>query len=175
MSGPDMYEPDNDDEEEESSRPNKSQLKRDAHALFELGRRLVELDASTLNTLELPKELLNTIIDTKQITSNHARKRQFKLIGKHLRSIDTTELVKLIEKRDLQHQKGVSEFHHIEKLRDKLIHDGSSAISDFLDKNPSVDKQKLNQLVRSAAKEAQLGKPPKSARILFRFLRDLSI
>lgn len=170
-----MYEPDNnDDDEEESLRPNKSQLKREAHALFELGKRLVELETSTLNTLELPGELLRTIIDTKQITSNHARKRQFKLIGKHLRSIDTTELIQLIEKRDLQHQKGVSEFHHIEKLRDRLIHEGTPAISEFLDKNPDVDRQKLNQLVRGAAKELQLGKPPKSARMLFRFLRDLS-
>lgn len=168
-----MYEPDNDDEEE-SSRPNKSQLKREAHALFELGKRLVELETSTLNSLELPGELLHTIIDTKQITSNHARKRQFKLIGKHLRSIDTAELIQLIEKRDLQHQKGVSEFHHVEKLRDKLIREGTPAISEFLEQNPDVDRQKLNQLVRGAAKELQLGKPPKSARMLFRYLRDLS-
>ncbi|MDX8403195.1 MAG: ribosome biogenesis factor YjgA [Mariprofundaceae bacterium] len=167
-----MYDPEN-DAEEESSRANKSQLKREAHALFELGKRLVELEISTLKSLELPEEILHTIIDTKQINSNHARKRQFKLIGKYLRSIDTTELVQLIEKRDLQHQKGVSEFHHIEKWRDRLIGEGTPAMSEFLDKHPDVDRQQLNQLVRGAVKELQAERPLKSARMLFRYLRDI--
>jgi len=165
-----MYEMD--DFEEESNRPNKSQLKREADALFELGKRLAELDSSTLKGLELSNELFNAIEAGKKIHSHVAHKRQFKLIGKMLRSIDTTALQELIEKRDLQHQKGVSEFHHIEKWRDKLIAEGSAAVTTILEQHPDIDRQRLNQLVRSAAKELQLGKPPKSARQLFKFLRD---
>jgi len=166
-----MY--DIDDFEEESSRPNKSQLKREADALFELGKRLAELDSSTLKGLELSNELFNAIEAGKKIDSHVAHKRQFKLIGKMLRSIDTTALQEVIEKRDLQHQKGVSEFHHIEKWRDKLIADGPAAVTAILEKYPEIDRQRLNQLVRSAAKELQLGKPPKSARQLFKFLREM--
>ena len=165
-----MYEMD--DFEEESNRPNKSQLKREADALFELGKRLAELDSSTLKGLELSNELFNAIEAGKKIHSHVAHKRQFKLIGKMLRSIDTTALQELIEKRDLQHQKGVSEFHHIEKWRDKLIAEGPAAVTTILEQHPDIDRQRLNQLVRSAAKELQLGKPPKSARQLFKFLRD---
>lgn len=166
-----MYEVD-DLEEEGSIRPNKSQLKREADALFELGKRLAELDSSTLKTLKLPDELFNAIEAGKKIDSHVAHKRQFKLIGKLLRSIDTTSLVELIEKRDLQHQKGVSEFHHIEKWRDRLIAEGPTAATALLEQYPEVDRQRLNQLARAAAKEFQLGKPPKSARQLFKFLRD---
>ena len=159
-------------EEEGSTRPNKSQLKREADALFELGKRLAELDSSTLRGLELPNELFNAIEAGKKIDSHVAHKRQFKLIGKLLRSIDTTALVELIEKRDLQHQKGVSEFHHIEKWRDRLVAEGPTAVTALLEQHPEIDRQRLNQLSRAAAKEFQLGKPPKSARLLFKFLRD---
>ena len=167
-----MYDPENDDDEE-SHRPNKSQLKREADALFGLGKRLVELEKSTLQSLELPNELASAIDAAKEIRSNNALKRQFKLIGKMLRSIETEGLQKVIEDRDLQHRKGVGEFHQIEKWRDRLIAEGNSAVSELLSSYPDVDRQRLNQLVRSAAKEAQLGKPPKSSRQLFRFLRDV--
>jgi len=167
-----MYKTDKPDDEEEYVRPNKSQIKREAAALFELGKRLVELEKSTLQSLTLPNELMQEIDHARNIHSHTARKRQLKLIGKLLRSIDTTELQQLIEKRDLQHQKGINEFHHIEKWRDRLIQQGSSAMSEFLEKYPDVDRQKLNQLVRGAVKEANQGKPPKSARMLFRYLRE---
>ena len=167
-----MYEVDKLDDEEGSTRPNKSQLKREADALFELGKRLTELEMSTLQTLELPNELVSAIDAAKTIHSNKALKRQLKLIGKLLRSIDTEPLQQLIEKRDLQHQKGVGEFHQIERLRDRLIAEGSTAVSELLSRYPDMDRQRLNQLVRGAAKEAQLGKPPKSSRQLFRFLRE---
>jgi ribosome-associated protein len=160
-------------DEEESHRPNKSQQKREADALFELGKRLVELEKSTLQSLELPNELAYAIDAAKAIGSNNALKRQFKLIGKMLRSIETEALQKLIEERDLQHRKGVGEFHQVEKWRDRLITEGSSAVSGLLSLYPDVDQQRLNQLVRGAAKEVQLGKPPKSSRQLFRFLREI--
>jgi len=159
-------------DEEESRRPNKTQLKREADALFELGKRLAELEKSTLQSLDLPNQLVSAIDAAKDIHSNIAIKRQHKLIGKMLRSIDTEPLKELVEKRDLQHKKGVGEFHQVEKWRDKLIAGGSTAVTEFLDRYPSADRQKLNQLVRGAAKEAQLGKPPKSSRQLFRFLRE---
>jgi ribosome-associated protein len=65
----------------------------------------------------------------------------------------------------------VSEFHHIERWRDRLITD-PAAVSELLSEHPEIDRQRLNQLVRSAAKELQMDKPPKSARQLFKFLRE---
>jgi len=153
-------------------RPNKTQLKREAELLLELGRRLAELDTATLRSLELEDELLHALLNAKEIKSHTAKKRQFKLIGKHLRGTDTEALQQLIENRDLQHQKGVNEFHHIEKWRDRLIADPSS-VGELMQQYPQIDRQRLNQLVRSAAKEATMEKPPKSARQLFKYLREI--
>ncbi len=170
-----MYERDNHegnlDEDGRVIRPNKTQLKREADALVELGKRLAELDAATLRSLELENELLTALLDARETKSHTARKRQFKRVGKLLRGIDTEALQQLVEDRDLQHRKGVNEFHHIEQWRDRLIADPSS-VSELLNEHPQVDRQRLNQLVRSAAKEAAMEKPPKSARQLFKFLRE---
>ena len=162
----------NEFDEEGSHRPNKSQLKREVAALFELGKRLVELEKTTLQGLDVPPDLITAIESAKGMRSHIALKRQFKLIGKMLRSIDTEPLRELIEAHDLQHKKGVGEFHQVEKWRDRLITEGNSAVSEFLTQHPDVDRQRLNQLVRGAANEVQLGKPPKSSRQLFRFLKE---
>ncbi len=45
--------------------------------------------------------------------------------------------------------------------------------TDVMQVFPKIDRGHLSQLIRNARKEAELNKPPKSARALFRFLRDL--
>jgi ribosome-associated protein len=42
----------------------------------------------------------------------------------------------------------------------------------LLDARRDIDAQSLRQLVRNAGREAAAGKPPASARKLFRLLRD---
>lgn len=158
-------------------RPNKTQLKREADALVELGKKLAELDNASLTALELPGDLLNAVEEVKAIRSNSARKRQFKLIGKILRGMETDELERLFDNREQSHRGEVNAFHEVERWRDRLIADGisggSDAMSEFLSKYPGVDRQRLNQLVRSAVKEASMEKPPKSARQLFKYLKEL--
>jgi ribosome-associated protein len=38
---------------------------------------------------------------------------------------------------------------------------------------PDADSQHLRQLQRNAQKEAKQGKPPKSSRLLYKYLKDL--
>ena len=63
--------------------------------------------------------------------------------------------------------------HHIEKWRDDLLAEGDSALERLLTEYPTADRQFLRQLIRNAKKELQANKPPKSARSLFKYLRDL--
>ncbi|MDQ6963134.1 MAG: ribosome biogenesis factor YjgA [Mariprofundaceae bacterium] len=162
------------DFEDEFRPPSKSQRKRDVEALHELGKRLIELDVAKLQSLEVPSSLVEELKHAKGIQAHAAKKRQLKLIAKMLQSIDTTEIKKLFENRDHQHQKGVSEFHGIEKMRDHLISGGKSAMTSFLALCPNADRQKLNQLVRGALKEAQASKTPKSTRLLFLYLKEIA-
>ena len=44
---------------------------------------------------------------------------------------------------------------------------------DVIQASPDLDRQHLRQLVRNAIRERDQEKPPKSARALYRYLRDL--
>ena len=66
----------------------------------------------------------------------------------------------------------VAAHHRAERLRDKLIAE-DAALTDFIKDFPEVDVQTLRQTIRAARKEAQLNKPPKSARELYRLIHQL--
>jgi len=153
--------------------PSKTQRKRDADAMLTLGKQLVEIQTEKLRQLNIPTQIFDTIIQAKDIQAHAAKKRQFKFLARMLQSIDTHALEKWIEQRDQQHQQGIHSFHHIEQARDQLIQGGKAAMTSFVTTHPNVDHQKLNQLVRSANKEVQNQKPLKSARLLFRYLKEI--
>ncbi len=64
--------------------PSKSQLKRDALEILELGRKMVNLSPQTLKKLPLSEALLKAILEAKPMRQG-ALKRQVQFIGKHLR------------------------------------------------------------------------------------------
>jgi ribosome-associated protein len=63
--------------------------------------------------------------------------------------------------------------HKLEEWRDRLIRDGDNALGEALETFPNADRQQLRQMIRQAQKETEQNKPPKTARTLFRYLRDL--
>jgi ribosome-associated protein len=75
------------DEENEYRGPSKSQLKRDALEILELGRKMVHLNPQSLKKLPLTEELLQAILSAKTMKQG-ALKRQVQFIGKLLRQED---------------------------------------------------------------------------------------
>jgi ribosome-associated protein len=55
-----------------------------------------------------------------------------------------------------------------------MIEEADVAVEEYLRENTGADRQHLRQLVRQSRKERDQGKPPKSARALFRYLREIS-
>lgn len=153
-------------------RPNKTQLKREAEALVELSKKMAEMPDNQLNTVPLPRDIYQEIKVVQQMHQNAARKRQFKLIGKMLREIDAAPIAEAVESIGMLHSHEVNAFHEIEQWRDRLIDEGDHALAELLTEHPMLDRQKLRQLMRQAAKEKQLNKPPKSSRALFKYLRE---
>lgn len=153
-------------------RPNKTQLKREAEMLLELGKKMAEMQDNQLNSIPLPKDIYNEIKEVQQMHQNAARKRQFKLIGKMLREIDATPIVEAVESIGDLHHHEVNAFHEIEQWRDRLIEEGDHALAELLIEHPMLDRQKIRQMMRQAAKEKQLGKPPRSSRVLFKYLKE---
>jgi len=157
---------------ENVERLNKSQQKREIHALLELGRKLSGLDKSALLKMDLPAELLLAITESKSM-KHGALKRQFKFITKLLRQINTESLEETIAGLELKQTEQDRCFHRVERWRDRLLIEGQEAMTEFMATYPQADAGQIRQLVRNTNKELLSGKPPKSSRILFRLLRDI--
>jgi ribosome-associated protein len=95
-----------------------------------------------------------------------------------MRKLDTAAI-----ELQLQHLRGESNaarqaLHTVELWRDRLLED-PQALTRLLREHPHVDRQKLRQLLKNATNTGSVlqNEPPnpaqkKSARALFRFLRD---
>ncbi|KAA5928877.1 ribosome-associated protein [Pantoea sp. Bo_2] len=166
--------PDNDEEEdEEIIWVSKSEIKRDAEELKRLGAELVDLGKNSLDKIPLD-ERLRTEIELAQRIRKEGRRRQLQLIGKLLRSIDVEPIRIALDKLKNRHNQQVALFHKLEMLRDRLIEQGDEAMSDVIALYPDADRQQLRSMIRNAQKEKAGNKPPKSARQIFQYLRELA-
>ena len=71
--------------------PSKSQRKREATALQDLGEQLVKLTPAQFRRVPLPEELLAAVKSAQTMNQRGAHKRQLQLIGKLMRRLDDSE------------------------------------------------------------------------------------
>lgn len=151
----------------------KSQRKREAHALQALGESLVKLNKSALSQIPLSDDLRNAIEEAQLLSQRGALKRQLQYIGKLMRQSDVEPIRDAYEKVTNSYREDVEHHHQLEQWRDRLLTEGDAALEQLLIEHAEVDRQHLRQLIRSAKQEAAKGKPPKAARELFRYLRQI--
>ncbi|AXW86671.1 hypothetical protein AU509_08335 [Lonsdalea britannica] len=151
----------------------KSEIKRDAEALKDLGAELVALGKNALERIPLDEELL-AAVELAQRIKKEGRRRQLQLIGKMLRARDPEPIQLALDKLKNRHNQQVALFHKLEQLRDRLLEEGDDAMSDVLTLYPQADRQQLRSLLRNAQKEKAANKPPKSSRQLYQYLRELA-
>lgn len=150
----------------------KSQLKRDQHALVNMGKKLVALAETELEHIPMSERCLDLVMAAKTM-SRTALKRQLGYLGGMLNHEDTTAITTALDVLRRQQQMQVGKFHEIEKWRDSLIAGDHATMDTISGKHPDLDRQHIQQLVRQAIKEKQAEKPPKSARALFQYLVGL--
>lgn len=166
----------NDDEdtgESSDNRPSKSERKRQMHARQALGEELANMSNAELAEMPVPADLLEAIAIARRIKSREALRRQYQYIGKLMRKLETSDLEDAMEKRHEHDHSLTRSFHELEAWRDRLIIEGMPAIDEFKAEIPAADRQKLRQLSSNARKESEQGQPPRSSRLLFRYLREL--
>lgn len=156
-------------------RPNKTRIKKDIAALFALGEEISELSLANINSFELPENIYKAIVEVGSMPHKGARKRQLKYIAGQLHKIDVDPILEQMARLKNQSAHAVREHHQVERWRDRLIAEGDDALVDLLDDQPLADRQQLRQLVRNAQKELQQDKPPKSSRLLYRYLKTLFV
>ncbi|WP_276832424.1 ribosome biogenesis factor YjgA [Frischella perrara] len=160
-----------DDNEEEIIYVSKSEIKRDAEALKKLGVELVQLSKNELSKIPLDEDMIYAI-ELAQKIKKEGYRRQIQYIGKLLRNRDIDPISQALDKLKNRHNQQNAILHKLEKLRDDLIDTGDA--EPIIAWNPQADRQQLRQLARTAKKERDTNKPPKSARLIFQYLKDLS-
>jgi ribosome-associated protein len=168
-----MDDPDDEFFEEEDLGPSKSQLKRDSHALQDLGDELMKLTPEQLARLDLPEELAEAVRIGRGITAHGGLRRQRKFIGKLLRQMDAEPIRAGLAALRNESADAVRLQHLCERWRDRMLAEGDAAVNEFVGDHPEADRQKLRQLVREGKREKEAGKPPRAARLLFRYLREV--
>jgi ribosome-associated protein len=102
-----------------------------------------------------------------------ARKRLLKFITGQLNKIDVEPFLEKLARMKTKSAHAVREHHIAERWRDRLIAEGNEALTELLNEHPHADRQQLRQLLRNAQKEAEAAKPPRSSRLLYRYLKTL--
>lgn len=168
-------------EDEGYDRPSKSQVKREMHALLDLGKELVELSPERLKQLPLAERLYEAIREAQRTTSREGRRRQIHFVGKLMRSAPAEEIRAQLDVWQNGSREAAAAMHRLETLRDRLLQD-DGALTELLQDHPGADAQRLRAAIRAARKESQAnaalpqGREPqrKQYRALFQALKDLT-
>jgi len=151
----------------------KSQRRREALELKALASELTKLSPARLGRVPLDDDVRAAVVETRQIRSHVARKRQLQYTAKLLRRIDPEPIFQALEEFDGEARQLTGRQHRSEAWRDYLLERGDFAVGALMKQRADVDTQALRQLVRNAKKESERGKPPAAARALFRTLREM--
>ncbi|SAK88559.1 hypothetical protein AWB79_06314 [Caballeronia hypogeia] len=155
-------------------RPSKSQLKREMHALQELGEALIALPKDALKRMPMPEDLGDAVREARRITDHEGKRRQLQYVGKLMRSLREEEVAALRTALDTHRGVNKSEtarLHWIERTREQLLA-SDAALTEFIREHPGVDPQEGRTLIRNARKEREQQKPPRYYRELFQWIKN---
>ncbi len=172
-----MIEPDQTDSREEpgqpAQRPSKSERKRQSSALRDLGSELLQLRPEQLDSMELPNDLFEAVNLARTMKRDGAFKRQTKYIGKLLRKMDHAPIEAKLAEIARVSAFATRALHRIEDWRDRLIAEGDPALDELQAACPQAERVRVRNLVESARREKECAQPPRSSRLLFKYLRAL--
>jgi ribosome-associated protein len=153
----------------------KTEIKREMHQLQDFGQKLIEMSKHQRSRLPLSEDLKYAMIVADKIRNkNEALRRHIRHIAKILLETDLAPIHQALDIMANKHQQETAKFTRLENLRDGLIEQGSEAIEALLAEFEKMERQKLKQLVRNAAKEKKSEKLGKHYRNLFDYLKENS-
>ncbi|GLX84390.1 UPF0307 protein [Thalassotalea loyana] len=151
----------------------KTEIKQEKLALQDLGRRLTALPKKQRNELPVDEDVQEAFELADRIRNKHeAYKRHMQYLGKLLREADIDAINAKLDFFANKHQQENLEFAKLEKTRDQLVTGNNDDIEALLAEHPGLERQKLRQLVRQAAKEHKVEKPGKQYKALFQYLKE---
>jgi len=156
--------------EEEIQDKSRTQKKKEAEALQNLGLELAGLAVPQLKRIEIPEDLRTALIEGKSITSNVAARRHRQFIGALMRDVDP-ELIRmaLLEAESVAPAASM-EPSETQAWVERLLTGDPADMEALLAEYPGLERPRLRQLVRNIKKEKPSGgsgaRPSKSRKTL---------
>jgi len=153
--------------------PSKSELKRQMHALQELGLALAGLPDDRLAAAPMPEALREAFYEFKRTRSHEGRRRQMQYIGKLMRRCDPAPLRQAVADFQLGGAQDTLRLHQTEQWRERLIAN-PDAITDWMQRFPQSDLPRLRTLVHAAQRDAAAAPEQRHGRgyrDLFQFIK----
>jgi len=150
----------------------KSQVKRELQELQVLGKQLLDLPDKQLLNVPISDKLKDAIAAAKAM-KHGALSRQIKYIGNLMPNEDEVSIRKALEKLQKNHKDEIIAFHVNEQWRNRLLENDQALLDELALKFDGFERQYVGQLIRNAKKEQKHNKPPKSSRLLFKYLCEL--
>ena len=168
-----MHHSSHDIDELDEDLKSKSEIKREMHQLQDFALKLVKMSKHQRSRLPLTEELKAAMVLADKILNKHeALSRHIRYIAKVLSETDLAPIHQAIDVMANKHQQETAKFVRLEQLRDELIEQGANDIEELLGQYPGLERQKLRQLVRHAAKEKSAEKTGKHYKNLFSYLKE---
>lgn len=153
------------------SGPSKSSLKRDAKAIEDIVRQLIDLGESELPKLEICDEVRAELEMLRSIKARGAQKRQMKHLAGMLRKReDEVEWLRAFLAGNAEEQYAANALQHeLEGLRERLVttDDSAAAFQEACSRWPLLDSGRLRKLQKSVLSNGD----KKAYREIFRLLR----
>lgn len=151
----------------------KTRRKQAMEELQSLGEELVELPADRVKRINIPEDLRDAVSEAQRMPRHdEARRRQMQYIGKLMRGIEPEPIRAALAEVRGESAGETAKLHRLEKLRSDLLAD-EKVLHEIATLYPSVDLQHLRSLRRSALKEQEQSKPPRSYRAIFQLFKTL--
>jgi len=132
--------------------PSKTQLKKQAHDLQELGEALAALPDDRLANLKIEDRLRDAIAELQRTRSFEGKRRQLQYIGKLMKFEAVEPLREAVASFHMGSAQDTLALHQAEYWRDQLLAE-DDAFERWIAEYPDTDAQQMRSLVRSARKE----------------------
>ena len=150
-------------------RPSKTELKQESIDLQLLGETLTTLSNDQLDQLDLPELMRDALDELSRVGKHEATRRHMQYIGKLMRDIDPAPIRAQLDRWEMGTRANKAAFKASERWRDRLIAE-PDALTLFMAEQPTVDREKLNELLVRARSQAAKGEAPAASRQVFRVI-----
>lgn len=148
----------------------KSALKREHHGIKALGEELVALGDRQLRRLGLDESLREAVIEGRRL-KHGALQRHLRHLANLLSEHEPAQIREALNALREPHRIDVRLLHEVERWRDALLAGDEDCLEEIVARCPAVDLATVRRLASDARADREHGRPPKSARQLFTFLR----